>query len=141
MINLRTAMTGMAALGSVLALSLAALGETPKAQAQTDRSGRAYVCMEQSRSDPGEKMTRIIVPAPSLEVMLAKGFVEIDCDRGGFPFAQQIKFRDEICEIAAVQPESMQQQLESILGERPALLCAMAEIAVGQWDAKRGPSK
>ena len=128
-------------LGIVLALSLGGPSLPVLAQGQRLVEGQDFVCMARTRDEAGEKTTRIVVPARSHEVMQAKGFETFDCDAGGFPRAEQARFRDEVCGITADQPEGMQQQLEGVFGERPAVLCAMAEIVVGEWDAREAQSK
>lgn len=133
--------TKLGTIGIVIVVSLGGTSMPAMAQGKELVEGQDYVCMARTREEAGEKTTRIVVPAPSIEFMQAKGFAEFDCIRGGFPPVQQVKFRDEICEITADQPEGMQQQLEGVFGERPAVLCAMAEIVVGEWDARGAQSK
>lgn len=117
---------------------LAGLPGNAHGQEIVEPSARSYSCMARGPNTDGGRITMIVVPSPAVETMSAKGFTEFDCNREGFTLAQQVKFRDEICLIAAEQPEGMQTQLERVMGERPAVLCAMAEIVVGQWNAMEG---
>lgn len=68
--------------------------------------------------------------------MRAKGFAEFKCTRRNFNRERQERFRDKICGWASEKSERSQEQLERVLGERPAVLCGMAEVVLGQWDAK-----
>lgn len=133
--------TKLGTIGIVIVASLGGTSVPAVAQGQRLVEGQDYVCMARTRDDAGERTTRIVVLTPSVQLMRSRGFAEFGCVQGGFPPAQQIEFRDEICEITADQPEGMQQQLEAVFGERPAVLCAMAEIVVGEWDAREAQSK
>jgi hypothetical protein len=121
--------------GLILAASLAATPDPVVAQTATSLTS-SYACMERPSRGSGEQPTRIVAPRASVELMEGKGFTEFDCDRGGFPMNQRFAFQSRVCRMAAEHPEGMQQQFEKILGERPAVLCGMAEVALGQWDVR-----
>lgn len=139
--DFRAACAGIGAGACLLTATFAGPTDAPWAQVASVNDESTFVCMQRHRGEPGEKVTQIVVPRRAIGAMEMKGFEEFDCTRGGFPPAQQAKFRDEMCQIAADQPEAMQRQLEHVLGERPAVLCAMAEIVVGEWDAREAQSK
>lgn len=76
----------------------------------------------------------IVLPSSDVEAMLAKGFVASPCDQAFSGEADERDWRDRICRFAATAPEGMQQNMEGVMGERPATLCGMAEAVLGQWD-------
>lgn len=101
--------------------------------AQTTSSGAASekVCM--TRAANGNSGS-IVLPPSAVEAMTAKGFVEEPCAQAFASEAEQFEWRDKICVFAATMPEGMQEQLAGMMGEHPAVLCGMAEQALGQWD-------
>lgn len=95
------------------------------------------VCME--RTNGIGKVLSITVPARSVPSLLDRGFSNVDCGGPEFTHDRQIAFRDQVCKLVAEQPEGMQLQFENILGERPSVLCGMAEAVTGPWKrAERG---
>lgn len=99
----------------------------------------SFACMAYSKRRAGDQLTQIIVPRNSVSVMSAKSFEEFECERGNFGREKQLEFRELVCGMAAQEPEGMQRQLEKIIGERPAVLCGMAETVLGQWDSRENP--
>lgn len=92
------------------------------------------ICMVRSSSD-GAKLY-ILLPSSDAAAMKAKGFVVAPCEESFKSQADRETFRDNICEIASTWREDLQGHFERERGERPAVLCGMAEMVVGQW--KRG---
>jgi hypothetical protein len=75
---------------------------------------------------------KILVVRASLPSLKSKGFVEIDCGEAKLRSAQQqTAYRDSVCELAATGNQAVQAQYEQALGERPAVLCANAQLATG----------
>lgn len=87
---------------------------------------------------PGNDPLHIVAPASDAAALKAKGFVAADCGDAVFARDRQIALRDRMCRIAADEPEGIQLQFERILGERPAVLCGVAEVALGAWDSAGG---
>jgi hypothetical protein len=87
---------------------------------------------------PGNDPLHIVAPASDAAALKAKGFAAADCGDAAFSRDRQIALRDRMCRIAADEPEGIQLQFERILGERPAVLCGVAEAALGAWDSTGG---
>lgn len=87
---------------------------------------------------PSNDPLYIVAPASDAAALKAKGFVAADCGNTAFSRDRQIALRDRICRIAADEPEGIQLQFEHMLGERPAVLCGVAEAALGAWDSTGG---
>ena len=130
-----------------IALCLSAsvfLGSSPSL-GQVDSSAEiappaAAICMVSKNRLVGseaDRETTIVVPAQNVAEMVQKDFAVQPCSRLFGGQDQQKLWRDNICTIAAVGSEFEQDHFEAAIGERPAVLCAMAELAVGQWDAAR----
>ena len=92
------------------------------------------ICMIRSSSD-GAKLS-ILLPGSDAATLKAKGFTTVPCAESFKSQADRETFRDTICEIASTWREDLQSHFERERGERPAVLCGMAEMVVGQW--KRG---
>lgn len=91
---------------------------------------RAVAAADAGRSG----QTRAILPEQDAEGLAGKGFARLPCSDAFASLEDAIAWRDKICRVTAVLPESMQGQLGRRLGERPAVLCGMAEQVLGQWD-------
>lgn len=87
---------------------------------------------------PGNDPLQIVAPASDAAALKVKGFVAADCGDAAFARDRQIALRDRMCRIAANEPEGIQLQFEHILGERPAVLCGIAEAALGAWGSAGG---
>jgi hypothetical protein len=130
------------ALGVALALTLASI-HSPSAFAQSasDRVDPAAVlpsgavCM--SRVIRDDNRFWIIVPSKDVRTMVAKGFVPGPCRMAFGSQEQREAWRDQICHIASSWREDLQDHFEKTRGERPAVLCGMAELAVSQWTKER----
>ena len=75
----------------------------------------------------------IILPATDAEAMKSKGFQMQPCRESFATPKQREAWRDSICELAALPLETMQEQYAQLWGERPQVLCGMAEMATSQW--------
>lgn len=117
---------------SVLALALVATAHQPAlAQSATGANNAAPVCLE--RAVEGGSPLVILVPATDAKGMRAKGFTNRPCRGVMASRAQREEWRDQICELAALPLEYMQEQYEAAFGERPQVLCGMAERATSRW--------
>lgn len=71
----------------------------------------------------------------------AKGYRRVDCGTADLLTTKKREaYRDKMCELAGVGNSSVQRQVERALGEKPAVLCANAEIVAGTW-ARRSWSR
>lgn len=78
---------------------------------------------------------RILVVEAVVPALEAKGYTQVECKTADLVLADKRNgYRDQICRLAANGNEAVQNQNERALGERPAVLCAAAEAAVGEWD-------
>lgn len=100
---------------------------------QGTTKGTAPICMARSASSGVSPMQSIVVSAPDVQSMMAKGFKVLPCSDAFPSFEDQLRWRDNICTITATSNSNVQDQLEQLIGERPAALCGMAELALGQW--------
>lgn len=94
--------------------------------AQTAQPANGPVCM--ARGD-----LSVILPARDVAALAAKGFTIEPCSKA-FATEQSVeKWRDEVCLMAATLNSDVQDTIEQRAGERPAVLCGMAEEVVGAW--------
>ena len=89
------------------------------------------------RADDGQNELTILLPELYASSMSAKGFVLVDCAARFASIADRQRYRDSVCEIASSWREELQQYFERQRGERPAVLCGMAEEVVGQWGGQK----
>lgn len=131
--------------GAILCLSVGptqvAAQESSQGDSQSTDEGSALVCMARVLDEVaqvpaakrGQRFRIIAIEriAPSLE---AKGFERADCSTADLASSNsRNSWRNEICELASTGNEAVQNQLERAYGERPAVLCAAAELVAGQW--------
>jgi len=121
---------GLAALIPVLIPLPAAAQEDP-APASVDAA-----CMSRANSD-GSRMA-ILLPQSDIETMTAKGFSAEPCDADFPTVAEREVYRDTVCMIASMWRAELQDRFERARGERPAVLCGMAEVVAGQWKWREG---
>ena len=125
--------SGVCRMATLALASVSFAAAIEPASANTDDPGLGAddrICMIRS-GEEGE--TAIVLPTNDREAMMAKGFVDTPCGSAFAGEEDQRRFRDRICYLTASQNENVQQQLEALLGERPAVLCGMAEQVLGQW--------
>lgn len=115
---------------SVASIPFVAAPGSVLAQSSPPANPPESVCM---LKDGAADAVKVILPKAAEETMAAKGFVSFDCDRGDFSQAERLSYRDSVCRIAAQETETVQKQFEQVLGERPAVLCGMAELILGAW--------
>ena len=97
------------------------------------------ICM--SRGD-GDGALSIIVPNKSdARNMWTKGFKRTPCKRAFGSGQARRKWRDEICDFSARSSEPILRQFERIHGENPAVLCGMAELALGERSRRKGAKR
>jgi hypothetical protein len=87
------------------------------------------ICMMREQAD-GTDLS-IILPKVFAERLEKRGFVVADC-KAAFKSDSRIKaWRDSICDVASNRTEEVQLKYDESLGERPAVLCALAEAVIG----------
>jgi hypothetical protein len=99
------------------------------------------VCMVRQQAAGSElqsPLTPIVVPVSDTEAMTQSGFGAADCSDVFASADEQRAWRDAICTITATHAEGVQDQLENLLGARPAVLCGMAEQVLGPWQRASG---
>ena len=130
---------------SSLLLAAAAIDRPAFAQGEAANTGDVEpVCMTRPLSDlpqvPQESRGqpfRIVTGESVVGSLEAKGFERVECSVADLVTAgKRGSWRDEICTMAATGNVSVQNQLERALGERPAVLCAAAEMVAGAWDRR-----
>ncbi|MFL0357590.1 hypothetical protein ACI5KX_14085 [Erythrobacter sp. GH1-10] len=100
---------------------------------------RPHDAVAQVRPEQRGKPFHILAVQGSVAGLEAKGFSIVDCAKAKLGQQGQVKrYRDTICELASKGNEAVQNQLERALGERPATLCANAQVIAGRW--QRGQS-
>lgn len=126
------------------AVLLAPAATWAQSGSQDEARGKAEVqpvCLARSAGNDGVaaqgpqgRTSRIVVMPRSVRGLEAKGFEQVDCEGAGLSNRGQImRFRNRMCTLAATGNEAVQNQLERALGERPAALCANAELLAGEW--------
>ena len=130
---------------SIVALVVPAAAQDGGSQAEATGSEAELVCMArphgnvaQVRAQDRGRDFHILANARSAASLEAKGFTVIECQGAGLhAIGPQISFRNRMCTLAATGNEAVQNQLERALGERPAVLCANAELIAGPWRGER----
>ena len=116
-----------------------ALGQQQSVQAQTrsPSENATPACME--RTSRGGDTIAVILPRSNSKKLQAKGFKNVSCNKRFRTEAERIAYRDAICAIASSWRLELQAHFERVHGERPAVLCGMAEAAMNsQWKRKGG---
>ncbi len=120
---------------TICVLFLSTQGSSPvMAQSGTSTSNTAPVCMVRA-SASGDELV-IVLPTKDVGSMEAKGFSLVPCNQKFGSQARLEAYRDSICTISSNLTEEQQQKFEQARGERPAVLCGMAEVTIGQWVRK-----
>lgn len=140
----------MRILGSLLATGLIARLMLPAPVAAQDAAratevAKSPVCMARAFGDVPQvsrerqaQVYYVAAPSSMSKSLAAKGFTAVDCETAQLATPTAIAaWRDQTCELAAFGNAAVQNQLETALGERPGVLCAMAQVLVGPWDRKR----
>lgn len=120
----------------IAALVLSSLPSTGSAQSSGGTSQAAPVCMARVSSD-GSKLS-ILLPASDQQAMSAKGFEPEPCNVAFSTSEEREGYRDAVCAMTANWREELQLHFERMRGERPAVLCGMAEVAVSRWNRRGG---
>lgn len=94
------------------------------------------VCMVRAGSD-GSSID-IIVPLRSAPAMRAKGYERQPCRQSFETAAQRDAYRDGVCHMASTYREEQLVAFEKLYGERPGVLCGMAEVVIAQWQFRSG---
>lgn len=113
-----------------IALSVSVPG-TILAQSSDDPLVPGAVCMARTGSDG--KPLAIIAPKVAEGAMAAKGFERQPCSANFSTPALREAYRDGVCHMASTWREGQLNAFEKTYGERPGVLCGMAEVAISQW--------
>ena len=118
-----------------VAVSILAVTAVPAvAQKQSVPSAvpsNGVVCM--IRSTEGEQHQPIILPSSDVAAMTEREFAIVPCQSVFLSQEAQLAWREAVCTITATMNENVQAQIALSLGEQPAVLCGMAEQALGPW--------
>lgn len=123
------------ALGIAGAALLAGIGLQQAASAQVQNGRAGAVCMANDKGNAG-KFT-ILVPRANVEAMKAKGFKLTKCTAKTASRKSRRAWRNSICALAAEPDEALQKHFAEQYGERPSVLCALAEQVVGRAKGRR----
>lgn len=118
------------ALGGAVLIGMA---ETQGIAVAQEGSNAAAQCMRRPVDGAPNTTVEVLVPAAQIKGMRAKGFKVSRCGANLSSLEAHRKWRDEICTIVATSNDDVQDALEKRLGERPNVLCGMAERALGRW--------
>ena len=119
-----------ALLGGAAVVLVASAG--PPARAQSGSSGgETPICMVNPDSGDGDGV--VVVSAADATGLEAKGFQAVSCSEKFGSQTSLLSYRDAICTIASIPDKATQDTYEEQFGERPAVLCGMAERTLGQW--------
>jgi len=123
------------AVAACLIASASLVAPIPAAAQQNDDDLDSFaVCMVRTQSD-GELLS-IILPPAFEDAMEAEGFERLLCSDAFTARSRVLSYRDTVCDLASIQSESVQESYEEKLGERPAVLCALAQASVGEWQRR-----
>ncbi len=126
--------------GKVAALSLVAVfaGQSvASSMANAADSSEAPPSCLTKMGDDGKPLS-ILVPGLSEKAMRDKGFVPEPCSEKFSTLAARENYRDAVCHMASTYREDQIAVFERKYGERPGVLCGMAEVAVSQWTLRDG---
>ena len=129
------------AAGALIAITISSTPAAPSAFAQESQGAESVVCLARPLSDVPQvsqasrgQAFRILAVEAVVPTLEAKGFMRVECKNADLVLATKRNgYRDQICEAASFGNEAVQNQFERAMGERPAVLCAAAEAAVGPW--------
>lgn len=135
---------GFALVGSLTAASYLSAQASVGSAAAVEGRGNGICLARPIDSSDGSaleatgKLFFILAHPRSLPGLKAKGFAETDCDAAALSTdKQRADYKDRVCELAGTGNDAVQKQLETVLGETPAVLCANAEMIVGAWKRER----
>ena len=101
------------------------------AQVSWEQNYPGVVCMQRAQAD-GEVL-KVVLPDTYQASLSDKGFEIVPCSSAFVAESRVKAFRDTVCDLAAIANQEVQSDYEAKLGERPAVLCAFAEAAMGRW--------
>lgn len=127
MMKVRTSLAGIAMFAAIAMANSAAASD----QEQEDDLLPKAVCFVREASD--NVGLSIVVPSQSASAMRAKGFKREPCRKNFANAAARNAYRDEVCHMASTYREEQLVSFENLYGERPGVLCGMAEVAISQW--------
>lgn len=130
---LKSPLSSVAFLFPAAALLNAGLSNPLAAQSATG-SAEDAVCLVKLGDD--KHQLAIIVPSAAEKAMSDKGFVREPCSSTFATPAAREGYRDAVCHMAATYREDQIVVFERKHGERPGVLCGMAEVAVSQWQLR-----
>lgn len=115
------------------------LSPLPKQTAAYAQEGNnaAPKCM--SRTLTSGETFRVFLPASDIGSMQARGFELENCNVHFSTQEQRENWRDRICQLASLPNKEFHDQYEQEMGQRPNVLCGMAELATTRW--QRGGKK
>lgn len=135
---------GCALVGAVIsAANLSAQANDSVDKAAPDRANGVCLARQIEHRDGAaveatNKLFFILAHPRSLPGLKARGFSETDCATAALAtYRQRTEYKERICDLAASGNDAVQSQLEAVLGEAPAVLCANAELVVGAWKRER----
>lgn len=108
-------------------------GVPVSAQNEPSSSVEKARCMTRKVAGQNSSQIEVLVPSTEIGGMRRKGFEVDKCTDGMSTADQRRRWRDEICTIASTSNNSVQDAFEDRLGERPNILCGMAEVTIGVW--------
>ena len=127
---------------AMLVAGLVGTGAAAQDSQTTAERDRTPVCMAralrdvpQVRAEQRGQPFQVVTVERAVQTLEARGFVRVDCATADLARAdRRASWRDEICKLASTGNEAAQRQLARAYGEKPAVLCAMAEQVAGPWE-------
>ena len=113
----------------------AGLADAAGAQGWESNTGQP-VCLFREGTDG--KPFSIIIPAAGEKAMRDKGFVPEPCTVNFASPVLREGYRDAVCHMASTYRADQIALFERKYGERPGVLCGMAEVAGSQWQLRDG---
>lgn len=118
-----------AVLGSVATIAVVSGWSGAASQQSSFDFEPSAICMARELTS-GNNLS-IVLPSGFEGAMEGKGFQVVTCAEAFRASHQVSAYRDTICDLAANPSELVQEEQEQRFGERPAVLCAMAEAVLG----------
>ena len=114
-----------------VSLLLIAISPSATAQEELDDLLPSAACFVRAGSNG--KAISVIVPRQSAAAMRAKEFTREPCRTSFATLAQRETYRDSVCHFASTYRPEQIAVFEELYGERPGVLCGLAQAAISQW--------
>lgn len=112
-------------------VAFVAISQPAYAQEEIDDLLPHAACFEKAGANGN--VISVIAPKQAASAMRAKDFTRAPCRKSFETAALREAYRDGVCHMAATYRPDQIANFEELYGERPEVLCGLAEVAISQW--------